>query len=65
MKILSHEIKGDMIHIHTDDKDMSDFVYEADRFGSKAELVREIEAKLASINRKKNKIAKLESELNA
>lgn len=65
MKITNHEFKNGMIHVQTDSKDMAEFVFEEDRFDTKAKLIAEINKKIASITKKNNKKQKLRTELNA
>jgi len=69
MKILSYAIKNGMIRVVTDNPGRTDFVYRADRFESKAELMAEIELSIAGGNKKKShfeaKLNKLTGELDA
>ena len=69
VKILSYEIKGDMIHVMTDHKGRPEFAYPKHRFVTKDALLKEIE-KSISLEKKvkdveKENLAKLEAELNA
>lgn len=68
MTIKSYSVKGNMIRVV--DSELSDvFVYPIDRFGSRAELQREIDRKIRLTNRKNTRktgrIQRLRGELNA
>lgn len=69
MKILSYEIKGDMIKVVTDNPNRPDFVYFKDKFDTIEKLQLEIERSIAREERKNNtknsKVSNLLSELDA
>lgn len=66
-KILSYEIKGNMIRVITDNKDRPEFVYEKHKFVTKEALLEEIEKSIAQEKKREDKkkanLAKLEAEL--